>query len=195
MFLHLFLIIDRWNFRRHFTTWYEGGLTAPGWEILMVALSSAPRDKYYTVQPSQAKPSHGPPILYLRRTAEQYRRRIKTEEKVVTVGWGMYLNAALTILQKGWFEQKDYGRTYILVRWYAGWSSIFTKHPLQQVDVILFILFYKSSWCKIASAAKNWSNSVTQTAATTFAFFSVFFFLLCIRDSAEKYTAFLCDSN
>ena len=41
-----------------------------------------------------------------------------------------------------------------------------------------FILFFKSFWCKIASAARNWINSVTQTAATTFAFSSVFILLL-----------------
>ena len=27
----------------------------------------------------------------------------------------------------------------------------FSKHPFRQVAVILFILFYKSSWCKLAS--------------------------------------------
>ena len=36
-----------------------------------------------------------------------------------------------------------------------------------------FILFFKSSWCKIASAARNWINSVPQTATTTFAFSSM----------------------
>ena len=37
-----------------------------------------------------------------------------------------------------------------------------------------FILLFKSSWCKIASAAKNWINSVPQTAATTFGFSSLY---------------------
>ena len=32
----------------------------------------------------------------------------------------------------------------------------------------------KSSWCKIASAAKIWINSISQLATTTFAFSSVF---------------------
>ena len=37
---------------------------------------------------------HGPPVIALR-----HRSRIKTEEKakVIAVGWGMYLNALLTI--------------------------------------------------------------------------------------------------
>ena len=36
-----------------------------------------------------------------------------------------------------------------------------------------FIPFFKSSWCKIASAARNLVNSVPQTAATTFTFSSM----------------------
>ena len=40
------------------------------------------------------------------------------------------------------------------------------------------ILFLKSFWCKIASTARNWINSVPQTTATTFAFSSVFILLL-----------------
>ena len=41
-----------------------------------------------------------------------------------------------------------------------------------------FIIFFKWSWWKIASAARNWINSVPQTSATTFTFFSVFTLLL-----------------
>ena len=48
-------------------------------------------------------------------------------------------------------------------------SSRYSIHPL-----------FISSWWKIASAAKNWSDSVPQTAATTFAFSSVFIHLLCL---------------
>ena len=39
-------------------------------------------------------------------------------------------------------------------------------------------LSFKSSWCKIASTAMNWINSVPHTTATTFAFSSVFNLLL-----------------
>ena len=54
------------------------------------------------------------------------------------------------------------------------WCKIAAKYPS-----ILFILFFKPSRCKIASAARNWINSVLQTAATTFAFSSVFILLQC----------------
>ena len=69
-------------------------------------------------------------------------------------------------------------RPSILVRWWFGmvwtrWSSIFPKHPFRQVAVILFILFFKSSWCKIASAARYLINSTPQAAAKKFAFSSV----------------------
>ena len=72
-----------------------------------------------------------------------------------------------------------FGRKLILVvtvcMVWTGWSSIYPKHPFCQVAFILFILFFKSSWWKIASAAKNLSNYVQQTAErTTFAFSSVF---------------------
>ena len=40
-----------------------------------------------------------------------------------------------------------------------------------------FIPFFKTSWCKIASAAMSWTNSVPQTAGTTFAFSSVLSFV------------------
>ena len=41
------------------------------------------------------------------------------------------------------------------------------------------ILFLKPYWCKIASVAIKWTNSVPQTAATTFVFSSIFILLLC----------------
>ena len=74
----------------------------------------------------------------------------------------------------------------ILVGWWlfgmvwTGWSSIFAKHPFRQVAVIILILYFKSSWWKIARAARNWINSVPQTAATTVAFSSVFILLLWV---------------
>ena len=40
-------------------------------------------------------------------------------------------------------------------------------HPFLHVIRVQFILFFISSWCKIA---RNWIISVPQTAATTFAF-------------------------
>ena len=48
-----------------------------------------------------------------------------------------------------------------------------------QIIIVQFILFFKTSQCKTASAARNWINSATQTAATTFAFSSVFILRLC----------------
>ena len=48
--------------------------------------------------------------------------------------------------------------------------------------LVQLILFFISSWCKIAGAARNWINSVPQTAATTFSFSSVFILLLWYVD-------------
>ena len=52
-------------------------------------------------------------------------------------------------------------------------------HYSFQIVLMQFILVFISSWCKIASAAGNGINSVPQTAATTFAFSSVFILLQC----------------
>ena len=52
-------------------------------------------------------------------------------------------------------------------------------YPFLQIILMLIILVFKSSWCKTASAARNWINSVPQTTAPTFAFSFLFIFLLC----------------
>ena len=55
-------------------------------------------------------------------------------------------------------------------------------HPFLQIILTMFILFFESSKCKSASMARNWINSVPQTAATTFAFSFVFILLLrCVH--------------
>ena len=74
---------------------------------------------------------------------------------------------------------KGFGRISILVGWWFGmartkWSYIFPKHPFCHIAVTLFIFLFKLSCWKIAGAARNWTNYVPQTAATTFAFFSFF---------------------
>ena len=51
-------------------------------------------------------------------------------------------------------------------------SSYSSNHPgaihyILHIILMQLILFFKSSWCKIASAAENWINSATQAAATT----------------------------
>ena len=57
--------------------------------------------------------------------------------------------------------------------WRIGWIA-----PGWHEELDEFIPFFKTSWCKIASALRNWTNSVPQTAATIFAFSSVFILLL-----------------
>ena len=66
---------------------------------------------------------------------------------------------------------------------------ILPKNPFRHVAVILLILFFQSSWWKIASVARNLINSVPQTAATTFAFPSVFNVLLCVECSRQHIPA------
>ena len=55
--------------------------------------------------------------------------------------------------------------------WGIGWY-----HPFLQI----ILVFFNSSHCKTASAAMNLTNYVPQTAATTFAFSTVFILLLCL---------------
>ena len=49
-------------------------------------------------------------------------------------------------------------------RWFGVNQMIihFPKHPYRQVSVLLFILFFKSSWCFKASAAWHWINSISR---------------------------------
>ena len=54
-------------------------------------------------------------------------------------------------------------------------------HPFLLIILVQFIIFFKSSYCKIASAPRN---SVPNTAVTTFAFSSVFILLLCFTYTA-----------
>ena len=62
-----------------------------------------------------------------------------------------------------------------------------------------FILFFISSWWKIAKAARNWIDYVSQTAATTFAFSSVYILLkkgnvfLHNKDSFKKLSRKKCE--
>ena len=51
-------------------------------------------------------------------------------------------------------------------------------HPFFQTILVQFIQFFNSSYCKAASAARNWTDYVPQTAATTLAFLPVFNLLL-----------------
>ena len=94
-----------------------------------------------------------------------YRRRIKTEEKVKAVAaeWGTELIQFLAAL------------AIFCTRMI---SKICWVHPILHIVLVQLILLFKSSWCKIASAAKKLIDSAPQTAATTFAFSSVFILFL-----------------
>ena len=48
-------------------------------------------------------------------------------------------------------------------------------NPILHIILVQFILFFKSSWCKMASAERNWIKSASQAAATAIAFSSVLY--------------------
>ena len=69
-----------------------------------------------------------------------------------------------------------------LNKWVAAGSQLDFHSILRSDDLKnRIILFFKSSWYKIASAARNWINSIPQSAATTFAFTSVWILLLWLH--------------
>ena len=77
---------------------------------------------------------------------------------------GLILSAGLTAMaryHRKMINQKGIQRCVM-------WISHFFKASISLSSRILFILLFKSSWCKIASTARNWINSVPQAAATTF---------------------------
>ena len=67
-------------------------------------------------------------------------------------------------------------------------------HPILHVVKVQLILFFKSSWCKIASAARNKINSAPQAAVPTFAFSSVLILLLWNSPSSMEIRNVLSDS-
>ena len=73
---------------------------------------------------------------------------------------------------KRFWENIHFGRVMV---WYGANQMIiyFSKASIL-LYVTLFIFLFKLSCWKIAGAARNWTNYVPQTAATTFAFFSFF---------------------
>ena len=97
-----------------------------------------------------------------------YRRKTKTEEKakVVAAVWGDRID--LIPCRDSYFALcRMIGR--------KGWI-----HPIFHIAMVQFILFFKSTWWKIASAARNCINSAPQ-APPAFAFSSVFILLLCFQ--------------
>ena len=121
-------------------------------------------------------------ITHLHKTQQQWTgwkgwvtSKKKDKDRREGKGCRCWLGGALTIYQQGWFEQNLSVEHQFYVGWWFSvvwtrWSSVFPKHPFRQIAVILFILFFKSSWWKRAGAARNWINSVPQTAAWIFAF-------------------------
>ena len=90
-----------------------------------------------------------------------YIHRIKTEEKtqVVAFLWGteiIQFITALAVLHQNNLK-KGMNLSY----------SSFCPGAIHPIVLVQFILFFKSSWCKIASAAKKRIKSVPKTAATT----------------------------
>ena len=106
------------------------------------------------------------------------RRQIYTEEKakVVAAVWGtelIQLLAAQAILHQ--YDLKNRMNSYF--------SSFHPDaiYPFLYIIRVQLILFFISSWCKIASAERNLINSAPQTAARNFAFSSVFILRLCVQ--------------
>ena len=105
-----------------------------------------------------------------------HRGRIKTEEKgkgrrCCLGDWNDSIPCRASYFAQGWFEE---GMNSSHSSYRPG-----ANHPILHIVLVQLILFFRSSWCKIASAAKKWSNFV-QAAATTFPFTSFFIHLLCL---------------
>ena len=88
-----------------------------------------------------------------------HRKRIYTEQKakVFAAVWGMYCiwMPHYCIYSSSWFEQKFWGDNLFKKGSGLVWCETddihFSKASILQVAVILFILFFKSSWRKKAS--------------------------------------------
>ena len=92
-----------------------------------------------------------------------HRRRINTEEKAKVVAAVLGTEFIQFLAAQAILPYRRFCR--------IGWI-----HSFLQIILVQFILFFNVS--KIDRTARNWMNSVPQTTATTFAFSSVFIFLL-----------------
>ena len=115
----------------------------------------------------------------------EQRGRIKTQKKakVVAAFWGtelIFISCRGNYSAQGWFEERDEFHASYCPLAIHSFFQIVLKQFIQlfiSSVVVQFIQFFKSSWCKTASDARNSRNSAPQ-AATTFAISSVFSFLL-----------------
>ena len=110
-----------------------------------------------------------------------HRRRINTEEKskVVAAIWGAQIaSVCCHASYLGLWHKcdKDDSRKRMNSFYYSNRPG--ASHPILQIFLVQFFLFFNSTLCKIASTARNWINSVPQAEATTFAFSSVLILLL-----------------
>ena len=85
-------------------------------------------------------------------------QRQKRRQRSSLFAWKTYLKCHTNHLAARMIWTTNFGRTSFLVGWWfgmvrTGWSNILLKHPFRQVAVLLFILFFKSAWSKIAIAA------------------------------------------
>ena len=108
---------------------------------------------------------------------------LNTEEKAKGPGCWFILECRTNHLTAMIIWTKVFRRTSLMVGcWFGmvwtGLSSIFPKHPFHQVAASLFILFFKSSWWKIASAARNWIHSVPPNSSDNL------YLLFCIYPSS-----------
>ena len=114
----------------------------------------------------------------------QKKNKYRRDDKGHRCWSGDVLKCSTNHLVAGMIWRKVCGRSSILgggMFW--SWCE---PHTFHQVSIILLILFFKSFWCKIANAARNWINSVPQAAVTTFAFSSVFILLLWVLATSDK---------
>ena len=101
------------------------------------------------------------PHLFLGGNHRRIIRQKIRQRSSLLVGWRTVLECRTNHLVARMIWRTVFGRTSILVGWWFHWfgavwtrlSSFFSKNPIRQVAVILFILFIKSSWCKIVSVA------------------------------------------
>ena len=140
----------------------------------------------YQIGQLQIQPLRQAPCMERRTDGlAELRRRSKTEvkAKVVAVIWGTYLNAALTILQQGCFEQKFLKNIYFcwVVVWYGQNQMIIHVFQASIPPCSLHSTFFKFIRVEKIQCCK-------QTAVTTFAISSVFTLLFCGRDAVDDFT-------
>ena len=107
----------------------------------------------------------------------------KRRQRSSLLVWGCTLECCTDNLAASVIWRQVFWRTSIFAGCWFGvvWTG-YPDHPFFKASILLFLLFIKPYWCKIASAARNWINSASPSSSDDLCL------LFCIYPSSILWT-------